>query len=165
MGWLLGRPDGGRSAEADGEAARTYLARALSADPQHGPSNAAMGLLLFHSGKTGRALPYLERAGAAGPLSTEALRALSVAYAQQGNPAAARLAQQARAAASFDAALRKARRIYLERPDSVTNTLALADLEARRGDLPDALDLVKSVLYREPNHAAALALFYRLNGL
>jgi len=161
--YLMGRIRAGQEGNSDhAGAARPYLQAALARDPRHAGSNAQMGQLLVRRKQFAAARPYLERARQGGDNGAATLASLALTYRALRVPGAAAIQQQADGLRAYDDALRAARRRYLAQPGDVKNNLALARLEARRGDVPDALDLLKSVLASNPNDSNALLLYRQL---
>ena len=71
-------------------AANNALQKELSLTPQHGMANMRMGQIHLNTDDAAQALPYLQRAVAAMPSSTEARRELGKALRKSGRPQEAR---------------------------------------------------------------------------
>jgi tetratricopeptide (TPR) repeat protein len=139
-----------------------YLQKSLALAANQAQVQSALGSLLLREGHPAAAQPLLERAYRQNPTDTRALQALATVYARLQRPAARPARQAALALQSYQTALLRARRRNLSSPDDSRNALLLAQLEAQRGDGPDAIDLVMRVLHADPDNPAALRLLHRL---
>jgi tetratricopeptide (TPR) repeat protein len=158
MGWLLS--EYGRGGKRDAKTALAYLDKALALDPNHAPSELAKGKILLRQGRYAQAQAFLEHAIQNGSNTEEAFRALADDYTRLQNPHAGDAQRAADAVRAATTRLQQARRRYLANPDDTANTLALARLEGNNGNTTEALDLIKQVLQKDPNNAAALSLLH-----
>jgi tetratricopeptide (TPR) repeat protein len=162
LGWLMMR-QGASNSGSDREALK-HLTKAVSLSPDSGAANGALGLLFAKMQMPSDALKFLERAQKAGSLDLEMARAMAKVYADLKRPDAPKMAAYARDKEAFDSQLKDRRANWLAHPDSVKNTLALAEMEARRGDIPDARDMVIGELKKDPNQPEALRLLVKIVG-
>ena len=157
LGMLLAR----RGKPEDRAEAKKVLEEALAASKNYAPAQAELGMLLAQEKTPGaplKARQLMEAALAAGYTSPELAAALAALLERTKSPDATAARRLAREGAAITERLQKARAHYLDSPDDTDNNLALAELEAQRGDTPDALALTQQALHKDPNNAKALQL-------
>lgn len=150
-------------ARRDPTEAKRLLDEALSISPKYAPAHAERGMLLARTGGDPKeARREMESALAAGFTSPALAAALADLLERTKSPDAAAARRLARDGAALTAALQKERADFLDHPDDDVPRLRLAELEAQRGDLPDAMALTQQALKKNPNDPEALALLRKL---
>jgi tetratricopeptide (TPR) repeat protein len=155
-GWLLLQSPGGvKDAEAT-------LRRVLALDADHARAHAALGALYLRSKRFADARRHLERAGASRPDDPEIARDLAVAYQRLGDPRGPTIAKAAAARSRLQERWRELFRRYRKSPGDAAVTLELARVERELGSPEEALERVRSILRKDPNHPGALRLMHEL---
>lgn len=161
LGMLLAR----RGTATDRTDAKKLFEEALSLNKNYAPAQAELGMLLARESTPDaplKARQTMEAALSAGFTSPELAAALATLLERTKSPDAPSARTLAKEGAAITARLRKARACYLENPDDMENNITLAELEAQRGDAPDAQALIRQALQKDPNNTKALRLLRAL---
>ena len=161
-GWL--QMQSGFADRTARQEALKLLTRAVSLASDFPAANGALGTLLVRMGMPADGLKFLDKAQKAGVADLDMARAMAKATAELKRPDAPKWASFANETAGFNAKLRTLRLEWLQHPDNVKNTLALAEMEIRRRDTPDARDLIIGVLKNDPNQPEGLRLLEGMVG-
>lgn len=161
--YLMGMVQARRATDAAQRTeAERHLRESIRLAPNSYDPHAELGLLLERQRRWKDAAAAFEHARELNPYSPAILFHLATVYQRSGDPRAAQVRQEHRRLQEDTRRWTELRRQLQGRPDDLNLTLDTAEAALRLGARVIALNLVRSVLERDPSHARARQLQQRL---